>query len=100
MTRIRRTTYDELPQNVRTLHPADLVDLEGVDQSAPNWQVWAFEYAEVEAVSTHDAPAGGWCDGLLWTPEGEPSGVAVIYVENAATPAVVADATIAQEVAS
>jgi len=56
--------YNDLPQDVRVLSPGDLVDLFHRDQTPSNLDIWEYELAHVESVSTHEAPSGGWADGL------------------------------------
>lgn len=78
-------TYEDLPVDVRVLAPGDLVELEERDQNPDNREVWRYEMAEVEAVSTHDRRSGGWCDALAVR------GTAVIYTTNGAGPSLVTD---------
>ena len=68
---------------VEELAPGDLIDLEGVDFSAANRQIWPFEFARVESVSRDGYLSGGWADFMV-TPA-----TSVIYLENGAVPALV-----------
>jgi hypothetical protein len=65
------------------LLPGDLVDLHLRDQTPANGTIWEHELAEVQSVSTKDAPSGGWADDLA------DRTTAVIYTNNGASPSLV-----------
>jgi hypothetical protein len=72
---------------VTELTEGDMIDLEDVDESTENQQMWPYELASVESVSYPGHPAGGWLDGYLDNPTF--GARAIIYLDNGAVPAIV-----------